>query len=113
MKQLQMPVSKELGQMIIAVVMQIPYAKVASYGQVAKMAGLPRHARLVGKVLANLDSAAVVPWHRVVNAKGQISLQKYDQDGVSVQVKKLQEEGVVVQNNRINLKEYLWLIDQA
>lgn len=104
----QLSPSQELGQMIIAVVMQIPYAKVASYGQIARMAGLPRHARLVGRILADLASDVDVPWHRVVNAQGKISLQKIDQLGVNVQAQKLMDEGVLVLNNKVNLKQYLW-----
>jgi methylated-DNA-protein-cysteine methyltransferase-like protein len=61
-------------QAIVRVVQAIPRGKVASYGQVAVLAGLPRRARLVGRVLANLPPNSKVPWHRVVNARGEISL---------------------------------------
>ncbi|SMC29706.1 methylated-DNA-protein-cysteine methyltransferase related protein [Andreprevotia lacus DSM 23236] len=56
---------------ILAVVAAIPYGTTMSYGAVARAAGYPRHARMVGRVLAHCD--VDVPWHRVVNAKGQIS----------------------------------------
>lgn len=105
----QLSPSQELGQMIIAVVMQIPYAKVASYGQIAHMAGLPRHARMVGRILANLESDIDIPWHRVVNAQGKISLQKTDAKGDNIQAKKLMDEGVLVLNNRVKLNKYLWI----
>ena len=58
---------------ICAVVRRIPRSWVATYGQVATMAGMPRRARLVGRVLQHLDSKTNVPWHRVVNAKGEVS----------------------------------------
>ncbi|MGB1580726.1 MAG: MGMT family protein [Nevskiales bacterium] len=58
---------------IIAVVCRIPEGKVASYGQVARLCGYPRHARQVGYALAALPTGSDVPWHRVINAKGQIS----------------------------------------
>jgi methylated-DNA-protein-cysteine methyltransferase-like protein len=61
-------------QAILRAVEAIPRGKVASYGQVAALAGLPRRARLVGRVLANLPPASKVPWHRVINARGEISL---------------------------------------
>ena len=61
-------------QAILRTVEAIPPGKVASYGQVAALAGLPRRARLVGRVLANLPPDSTVPWHRVVNARGEISL---------------------------------------
>lgn len=54
---------------------RIPPGRVASYGEVAAMAGLPRRARLVGKLLGQLPPGSEVPWHRVVNAQGKISLQ--------------------------------------
>lgn len=59
---------------ILAVVRRIPRGRVATYGQVAALAGLPRHARLVGHALRTLDVESDVPWHRVVNARGRISL---------------------------------------
>src|SRR4051812_45835597 len=58
---------------IYAVVRKIPKGRVATYGQVARLAGLPRHARHVGFALAALDERAAVPWQRVVNAAGRIS----------------------------------------
>ena len=61
------------AEAICAVVRRIPRGWVATYGQVATMAGMPRRARLVGRVLQHLDSKTNVPWHRVVNAKGEVS----------------------------------------
>ena len=66
----------ELAQMILSVIIQIPKGKVASYGQVAKFAGLPKHARLVGRVLGQLPEDHNIPWYRVVNSQGRISLKK-------------------------------------
>jgi methylated-DNA-protein-cysteine methyltransferase-like protein len=62
-----------LHRRIHAVVGRIPRGRVATYGQVARLAGLPGHARLVGYALAALPEGSPLPWHRVVNAKGQIS----------------------------------------
>lgn len=59
---------------IWAAVQAIPRGRVASYGQVAAAAGLPGRARMVGKVLSGLPPASRVPWQRVVNARGEISL---------------------------------------
>jgi methylated-DNA-protein-cysteine methyltransferase related protein len=58
---------------IYAVVSRIPRGRVATYGQVARLAGLSGHARLVGYALNALRDESAVPWHRVVNARGQIS----------------------------------------
>lgn len=58
---MQQSASQEMAQMILSVVSQIPYAKVATYGQIARLAGLPRHARLVGRVLSQLDKNSGIP----------------------------------------------------
>lgn len=68
---------------ILTVVDLIPRGQVASYGQVARLAGLPQHARLVGYVLKQLDAGADLPWHRVINSQGKIGLGKLDDDGAN------------------------------
>lgn len=104
----QVKPSSELALLIVAVVQLIPQGKVASYGQVAKLAGLPRHARMVGKVLAQLDAESLVPWHRVLNSQGKISLNKCTATGENIQVLQLMQEGVVVLDGKVNLKRYQW-----
>ena len=101
--------SNELYAQILEVVALIPYGKVASYGQVAKMAGLPKHARLVGRVLAQLHDHHDIPWYRVINAQGKISTTQLDQKGDNLQQVKLLEEGVVVLNGKVQLKKYQWV----
>ena len=103
--------SDELARQILQVVALIPYGKVASYGQIAKLAGLPKHARLVGYVLKHLEDDAKIPWHRVINSQGKISLSKLDNRGDNIQRLKLLEEGVMVIGNQINLKQYQWMND--
>ncbi|OAL78562.1 methyltransferase [Acinetobacter sp. SFB] len=103
--------SDELARHILQVVALIPYGKVDSYGQIAKLAGLPKHARLVGYVLKHLEAEIDIPWHRVINAQGKISLSKLDDYGDNIQRLKLSEEGVMVIGNKINLKQYQWLND--
>lgn len=99
--------SKELAQLILQVVALIPYGKVATYGQIAKMAGLPKHARLVGRVLQQVEDK-YLPWHRVINSQGKISLSKLDAQGDNLQIIKLQAENIVVNAGKINLKLYQW-----
>jgi len=101
--------SDELARQILQVIALIPYGKVASYGQIARMAGLPKHARLVGYLLKHLDSAADIPWHRVINSQGKISLSKLNESGESIQRSKLVAEGVMVIGDKINLKQYQWM----
>ena len=84
----------------------IPAGKVASYGQVAAEAGLPRRARLVGRVLAGREEGTELPWHRVVNASGGISVRD---GGEAEQRRRLRSEGVEFQaNGRIDLKRFGW-----
>ncbi|WP_411689497.1 MGMT family protein [Acinetobacter pseudolwoffii] len=94
--------------MILTVVSQIPYAKVATYGQIARLAGLPQHARLVGRVLSHLEENTDIPWYRVINAQAKISLNKLDSSGQNIQQQKLIEEGIVLNGDRVDLKRYQW-----
>jgi methylated-DNA-protein-cysteine methyltransferase-like protein len=71
-----MPVRSELYRSIYTVVRRIPRGRVATYGQVAELAGIPRHARQVGYALHALEWGSSVPWHRVINARGEISMRK-------------------------------------
>jgi methylated-DNA-protein-cysteine methyltransferase related protein len=61
---------------IYSVVRRIPRGRVATYGQVAELAGLPGHARQVGYALHALPAGTTVPWHRVLNARGSLSLRR-------------------------------------
>ena len=100
--------SKELAQYILTVVSLIPVGKVATYGHVAQLAGLPKHARLVGYVLKHMDEDVDLPWHRVMNSQGRISLNKLDESANNIQQQKLLEEGVVVIAGKVDLKKYQW-----
>lgn len=94
---------------IYETVARIPPGRVATYGQVAKAAGLPNGARQVGYALAALGGRTDVPWQRVVNAKGEIS-QRADPSGhEDLQRRLLENEGVVFgRNGRIALDRYRW-----
>lgn len=103
-----MKIRSEHHVLILQVLALIPEAKVATYGQVARLAGLPRHARLVGYILKHLDAQSDVPWHRVVNAQGKIMTTPSHVQGQNLQQLKLLAEGVVVNGDRVNLKTYQW-----
>ncbi|MDY6458399.1 MGMT family protein [Acinetobacter faecalis] len=92
------------------IIQLIPKGKVATYGQIAKLAGLPKHARHVGFALKNMADDTAVPWHRVINSQGKISLSKEDGFGENIQILKLQSEGVVVLNGKVNLKLFQWIL---
>jgi len=99
----------ELYGQILEVISLIPCGKVATYGQVARLAGLPKHARLVGYILKNLPIETDIPWHRVINSQGRISLSKLNTQGQNIQSVLLIEEGLTVINGKINLKKFQWL----
>ncbi len=82
------------------VVAAIPRGRVATYGQVASLAGMPRHARLVGRTLANLPSGTRLPWHRVVNAALRLSA-RADDRAVHEQRQRLEREGVTFVGPRV------------
>jgi methylated-DNA-protein-cysteine methyltransferase-like protein len=78
----------------------IPRGRVATYGQVATLAGMPAHARLVGRTLSRLPSGSKLPWHRVINASLRISLPK-DGAGYRRQRSRLEAEGVEFVGDRV------------
>ena len=82
------------------VVAAIPKGSVATYGQVADLAGMPRHARLVGRTLSELPRDTKLPWHRVINASLRISL-RADSDGHNLQRRRLEAEGVEFVGERV------------
>ena len=92
---------------IYEVVSRIPQGKVATYGQVATLAGMRGHARQVGYALHDLPEGSNVPWHRVINARGEISPR-----GVSGsderQRHRLEAEGVDFDSARIDLSRFRW-----
>ena len=93
---------------LLAVVRRIPRGRVASYGQVAVLAGLPRYARHVGYALHALPAGTPLPWHRVVNARGGISVRPWD-GGAETQRMRLEAEGVQFDaRGRVPLERYGW-----
>ena len=96
---------------IYATVDDIPRGRVATYGQVAEEAGLPRRARLVGRALRELPARSDIPWFRVLNASGQIS-PRGDGSSARKQKRLLEGEGVEVNpRGRVDLERYRWRPD--
>jgi methylated-DNA-protein-cysteine methyltransferase-like protein len=92
-----------------AVIRRIPAGRVATYGQVAALAGFPRHARQVGYALYALREGTGVPWHRVVNARGRLSVGAVVPEGDVEQRIRLEIEGVEFDaDGKIDLKRYQW-----
>lgn len=94
------------------VVAAIPAGRVASYGQVARLAELPGYARYVGYVMKELPADTELPWHRVVNAQGRLSFAP-DSSQYRRQKALLEAEGVVFIKGRFSLRRFGWLQDPA
>lgn len=93
---------------IYEILRTIPSGKVATYGQIARLAGMAGHARQVGYALHRLPDHSDVPWYRVINARGEISLHPQDVSS-SMQRARLEKEGVqFISDRRVSLKEYGW-----
>ena len=100
-------------ELIWSVVRKVPRGRVATYGQIAEVAGLEGHARQVGYALHNLPAKSSVPWHRVVNAKGEISARSGG-DSHELQRLLLEAEGVEFDaKGRMDLKRYQWGVAKA
>ncbi|NVK41686.1 MAG: MGMT family protein [Oceanospirillaceae bacterium] len=95
------------AERIWQVVARIPRGRVCSYGLVAELAGLPRRARLVGRVLSRLPEGSRLPWHRVINARGELSLPAGSEGG-RLQRQRLEEEGVCFIHGRVPLTRFGW-----
>jgi methylated-DNA-protein-cysteine methyltransferase-like protein len=95
-------------QRIYAIVRRVPRGRIATYGQIAALAGLGGHARQVGYALHALDAASALPWHRVLNAQGRVS-SRAEPGGDRVQRALLEREGVRFDaSGRADLARFGW-----
>jgi methylated-DNA-protein-cysteine methyltransferase related protein len=91
---------------VVQALKSVPEGKVVTYGQIAAMAGNPQAARQVVRVLCSMSEREGLPWHRVINSKGGISLTGA---GRKTQIGLLRKEGVRLEaNGRRNLQRYQW-----
>lgn len=97
-----------INERIWQVVASIPPGKVATYGDVARHAGLPGAARRVGFALKQLPAGSTIPWHRVINAQGRLSLPP-GSSGEYTQRERLEAEGVQVSGGKISLRTFRWV----
>ena len=97
----------DLRRRIHAVVRRIPRGKVATYGQIAALAGFPRHARQVGYAMRDLPQGSDLPWHRVLNARGEVSA-RAAVGWEDVQRDLLEQEGIELVRERVDLARYGW-----
>lgn len=94
-------------EMLYAVLAQVPAGCVVTYGQLAELAGLGRAARWVGSQLGRLPEDSRLPWHRVINGTGRLSLSEGSASWLE-QCRRLRDEGVEVNSGRVSLSRYRW-----
>jgi methylated-DNA-protein-cysteine methyltransferase-like protein len=97
----------EFSKKVVKLIAAIPKGKVATYGQIAKLAGKPQGARGVGWLLHASSRSRKLPWQRVIKAGGRLPFPEWS-SAYSLQKRLLEREGVVLTNGRIDLKKYLW-----
>ncbi len=98
---------KTVFSRIYEIVQRIPKGKVATYGQIAALAGNPRWARVVGYALHVNPDPGSIPCHRVVNREGAVS-SAFAFGGGNIQISLLREEGVHVEDGKVDLSVYRW-----
>jgi len=98
----------DFTEKVLEIIKMIPRGKVMTYGQISSYAGNPRGARQVSRILHSMSLKHKLPWHRVINSKGIISLQ--GEPGF-VQGQMLSAEGIEVINKKIDMQKYLFIID--
>ncbi len=96
-------------QRIWQAVSLIPSGMVATYGQIADLAGLPGRARLVGRVMSRLPADTRLPWHRVINSRGSLSFPPTD-PRYTTQRQRLEAEGIRFDKQRISLPRHQWRV---
>lgn len=97
--------SSQHKEAIYLALMTIPAGKVVTYGELARLAGLPGAARRAGTLMAGLSENTALPWHRVINAQGRISLPE-NSPARNMQQTRLEAEGVIFERGKINLRIY-------
>jgi methylated-DNA-protein-cysteine methyltransferase-like protein len=98
----------DFRRVVLAVVAQIPKGKLASYGQVAALAGFPQRPRQVGMVLSGLPEGTDLPWHRVVNTRGYVP-SRGRWWGAFEQIGRLRDEGIEVDDlGNLDLETHRW-----
>ena len=103
-------------QRIYAAVRRIPRGRVSTYGAIARVAGLggAGHARQVGYALSALPTGTSVPWHRVINAQGRLSLERSASGaGITQRLRLVREVVVVNAGGRVSLEKFGWRIRDA
>ena len=108
----EMTVKKSFDFRVYQAVSHIPFGQVATYGQIAELIGAYGCARQIGWSLKRLRLPSKIPWHRVINAKGEVSMSIGREGTDWIQIDLLKSEGVFIdQELKIQLRRYLWKPD--
>ncbi|MGB5490611.1 MAG: methylated-DNA--[protein]-cysteine S-methyltransferase [Woeseiaceae bacterium] len=91
-------------------ILEIPRGRVASYGQIAEIAGIPRGARQVAYALRHVPKDMELPWHRIITASGKSAFDPNSRH-FRMQCDRLTEEGVTVRNGKVNMQDFRWQPD--
>ncbi len=102
--------TKTRNRRIYGVIEDIPEGCVASYGQIAELAGVPRGARQVAYALRCLPKDHELPWFRIITASGKLAFPP-DSRSFRTQRDRLRDEGVRVENGKVNMREFRWTPD--
>jgi len=106
-----MPEVSSSYERIYRAVRKVPRGRVTTYGAIARMAGLPRQARLVGYALSALPNGSALPWHRIINAQGRLSLERAGRASGLTQRIRLEREGVKVDaGGKVSLARFGWRV---
>ncbi len=97
----------EFSNKVIKIIKSVPKGRVATYGQIALLAGHPKGARGVGWLLHSCTHKHGLPWQRIIKSSGRLSFPDYSTNFIR-QREKLEAEGVSVINGRVDLKRFLW-----
>lgn len=95
-----------MKEQVYEFLIKIPKGKVVTYGMIAEYLGNKNLARVVGNILHNNPDEKKYPCYKVVNSKGELS-NKFAFGGIEVQKRKLESEGIVIKNNKVDLNKYL------
>ena len=96
----------DFSKCVIDIILKIPAGKIATYGQIASIAGNSKAARQISRILHSSSNKYGLPWHRVINSQGGISMRIGD--GFEMQKAMLESEGIQVKNGKVNLNKYQW-----
>ena len=94
------------SKQVIEIIKKIPAGNVATYGQIAKLAGNNKAARQISRILHSSSEKYDLPWHRVINSQGKISMRSGD--GLEMQKAMLESEGIQVIVDKIDLNKFQW-----